>query len=311
MTAVQTLTREVEQLARREGASLVGFGNIERWDNAPPAYHPRTILPITRSVIAIGMPQSRGALMGIEEGTYWQAYNVDNYWYLNDVEAPRLLRQIVLFLEERGHTAISIHNPFSHNMGQRLRPEHVTGPDGIVSLRMVGVCCGLGELGHHKLLLTPQYGPRQRVFAVFTDAQLEPTPLFRGKICDGCRLCVRECEAKAIGGDRSVKIQVEDCTYCHAPLDTKACGFVHPGNAPEWSPFWQGTEKPGEKPAYHRGMIDRFHTLGICAGRACIRSCLDHLEKTGRIETKFNAPLIAKPRWKVKPVTLQNDREEK
>jgi len=307
MTPVRQLTNEVERLARHEGASLVGFGNIERWDNAAPEVHPRSILPITRSVIAIGMPQSRGALMGVEEGSYWQAYNVDNYWFLNDVEAPRLLRKIVLYLEERGHTAISIHNPFHHNQGQKLRPEHATGPDGIVSLRMIGVCCGLGELGRHKLLLTPQYGPRQRVFAVFTDAELEPTPLFRGKICDDCKACARECEADAIGDERSVKLQVEDCVYSHAPLDTKACGFVHPGNAPEWSPFWKGDEKPGERPDYHNAMNERFHTLGICAGRGCIRSCLDHLEKTGRVETKFNAPLISKPRWKVKPVKLRHD----
>ena len=297
-----SLTQEVEQLARHEGASLVGFGNIERWVNAPPEVHPRSILPVTRSVIAIGLPQSRGAFMAIEEGTYWQAYNVDNYWYLNDVEAPRILRQIVLYLEERGHTAISVHNPFFHNQGQKLRPEHATGPDGIVSLRMVGVCCGLGELGHSKVLLTPEYGPRQRVFAVFTDAELMPTPLFKGEICDGCQECVRECEAKAIGSERSVEIQVEDCTYCHAPLDTQACGYVHPGNAPEWSPFWKGNEKPGERPDYHRSIYERFSHLGICAGRSCIRSCLDHLEKTGRIGTQFNTPLITKPRWKVVPV---------
>jgi len=307
---MQDLTTSVEQVARRNGASLVGFGNIERWDGAPPEVSPRSILPITRSVVAIGLPQSRGALMGIEEGTYWQAYNVDNYWYLNDVEAPRILRQIVLYLEERGHTAIPVHNPFYHNMGQKLRPEHATGPDGIVSLRMIGVCCGLGELGLHKLLLTPQYGPRQRVFAVFTDAELTPTPLFQGEICDECGLCAKECEANAIGPERSVKIQVEDCTYCHGPLDTAACGRIHPGSKPEWSPFWQGTEKPGEQPGYHRALSERFHTLGICAGRGCLRSCLDHLEKTGRIEAKFNAPLIDKPRWKVKPAEMQHEKQE-
>ena len=307
MTSTRSLTEAVEQLARNEGASLVGFGNIERWENAPPEVHPHSILPITRSVIGIGLPQSRGSLMAIEEGTYWQAYNVDNYAYLNDCEAPRLLRQIVLFLEEQGYTAISIHNPFYHNQGQKLRAEHATGPDGIVSLRMIGVCCGLGELGHHKMLLTPQYGPRQRVFAVFTDAELAPTPLFRGEICDGCKKCMHECEAKAIGNERNVEIKVEDVTYKHASLDNAACAHVHPGHAPEWSPFWKGTEKPGERPYYHQAVHKRFDHLGICAGRGCIRSCLDHLEKTGRVETKFNSPLISKPRWKVVPVKLQHE----
>ena len=297
-----TLTQEIENIARREGASLVGFGNIERWDNAPAEAHPHSILPITRSVMAIALPQSRGALMAIEEGSYWQAYNVDSYWYLNEVEAPRIIRQVVMHLEERGHTAISVHNPFFHNKGQKLRPEHATGPDGIVSLRMIGVCCGLGELGRSKIFLSPQFGPRQRIFAVFTDAELTPTPLFEGKVCDDCRLCETECQANAIGKERCIEIKVEDCIYSHAPLDNDACNVVHPGTTPEWSPFWTGKEKPGERPDYHNSLMTRFGHLGICAGRSCIRSCLDHLEKTGRIQAKFNTPLITKPRWVVKPI---------
>jgi ferredoxin len=167
---------------------------------------------------------------------------------------------------------------------------------------MIGVCCGLGELGMHKLLLTPQYGPRQRIFAVFTDADLEPTPLFTGKICDECGLCVKECLANAIGDKRTEKIQVEDQTYCHATLDTASCFTVHTGRAPEWSPFWKGTEQPGELPLYHEKMYKRFSHFSSCAGRGCIRSCLNHLEKTGKIERTFNTPIISKPRWKIKPV---------
>lgn len=307
MAKNSSLTSAVEQLARNEGASLVGFGNIERWENAPPEVHPHSILPITRSVIAIGMPQSRGALMGIEEGTYWQAYNVDNYYLLNDVEGPRLLGKIVLYLEELGHTAISVHNPFFHNQGQKLRPEHATGPDAIVSLRMVGVCCGLGELGHSKMFLSPEYGPRQRIFAVFTDAELVPTPLFKGEICDGCLACVKDCEGNAIGNERSIKVEIDGHTYSHAPIDDAACVRAHVGSTPELSPFWKGTEKPGEIPDYHRNIRDRYSHLSICGARSCIRSCMDHLEKTKRIDAQFNAPFISKPRWKINPVKMNNE----
>lgn len=239
--------------------------------------------------------------MTVEEGTYWQAYNVGNYHYLNDVEAPRILRQIAMYLEDRGHTAVSIHNPFYHNYGQKVRPEHVTGPDATISLRMIGVCCGLGELGHSKMFLTPEFGPRQRVFAVFTDAILEPTPLFKGEVCDGCGACVRECQAKAIGDERNVKLQVEDQTYCHAPFDEDACFNIHWDTSPGYSPFWSGDEKPGEKPKYQRAIYEHFNHIAICVGRSCLRSCIDHLEKTGRIKAQFNAPFISKPRWKMEP----------
>ena len=32
-------------------------------------------------------------------------------------------------------------------------------------------------------------------------------------------------------------------------------------------------------------------------GRGCIRACLDHLEKTGRIEASFKTPFIERERW--------------
>ncbi len=298
-------TEKVRKVALESGASLVGFAPISRFDNAPPEFNPRTIFPQTKSVIAIALPQERGALKTIEEGTYWQAYNVDNYYFLNDIESARILRQIILFMEKDGFTGVPVHNPFFHNRGQKLRDDQPVGPDGMVSLRVVGVACGLGELGHNKMLLTPEFGPRQRVFAVFTDAELEPTPLFKGKICDGCLACVRECEANAIGKRREIKVKIEDCEYCHAALDITACGHVHPGREPQYSPFWKGDEAEGQLPSYHKAIWDRFGHLAICAGRGCIRSCLDHLEKTGKIGAKFMTPMIQRERWKVKPVTMK------
>ena len=48
----------------------------------------------------------RGVLKTVEEGTYWQAYNRDAYWYLNEVLAPQVLRPICLALEEDGYPLI-------------------------------------------------------------------------------------------------------------------------------------------------------------------------------------------------------------
>ena len=37
---------------------------------------------------------------------------------------------------------------------------------------------------------------------------------------------------------------------------------------------------------------------GICAGRGCLRSCMDHLERKDAIEQKFHSgPFIRRPRW--------------
>jgi len=296
---MKTLTQRVAEAARSSGADLVGFAPIWRFDNAPPPLHPRTIFPQTQTVIAVALRHLRGALKAVEEGCYWQAYNCDNYWYLNEILAPKVLRAVCLALEADGYTAVPVHNPFHPHTGRPLREDQPAGPDGMVSLRVIGVAAGLGELGQSKLLLTPQFGPRQRVFAVFTDARLEPTPLLEDTICDGCLSCARGCPACAIGESRDVTFEIEGRRFGHAPFDAAACARVHRGDDPRFAPFWTGQEKPGKLPSYHEFLKHRFRHLAICVGRGCLRACLDHLEKAGRIEAKFKTPLIERKRWEL------------
>jgi len=302
------LTQRVRRAATSSGADLVGFAPISRFEAAPAELHPHTIYPQTQSVVAVAVRQPRGTLKAAEEGTYWQAYNCDAYWYLNEVLAPQVLRAVILALEEEGYTSVPVHNPFHPHTGRRVRDDQPAGPDGMVSLRVIGVAAGLGELGHSKLLLTPQFGPRQRVFAVFTDAALTPTPLFEGAICDGCLACVRECEAGAIGQQRHVTFAVEGRQYAHAPFDEAACGPVHAGRDPRFSPFWNGSEAEGEQPSYSQFLLHRLRHLSICVGRGCLRACLDHLERAGRIGARFSTPLIQRERWKVEAAGLLGGR---
>ncbi len=292
------LTESVRRTALESGADLVGFAPVSRFDGAPDHCHPYTILPQTRSVVAVAVRQPRGTLKAAEEGTYFQAYSADAYWYLNEVLAIQILRAVTIALEDEGYTSVPVHNPFHPHAGRQLRDDQPAGPDGIVSLRVVGVAAGLGELGHSKVLLTPEFGPRQRVFAVLTDAELEPTPLFTGEVCDGCLACVQECEARAIGEERSVKVMVGGREHSHAPLDADKCVRVHWGMDPPYSPFWTGDEPEGEEPGYHTWLKHRFRHFSVCVGRGCLRACLDHLEKAGRIGRGFRTPLIERKRYR-------------
>jgi epoxyqueuosine reductase len=296
---MSNLTERVREAAIAAGADLVGFAPIARFDGAPRELNPRTIYPPTKTVVAVATRQLRGALKAVEEGTYWQAYNCDNYWYLNEVVAPQILRRVSLALEEDGFVGVPVHNPFHPHSGRQVREDQPDGPDGMVSLRIIGVAAGLGELGMSKLLLTPQFGPRQRVFAVFTDAELEPTPLLEEPVCDGCLSCARECEACAIGAARDVTFTIEGRKFGHATFDAPACAKVHRGDDARFSPFWNGTEAEGEQPSYSRFLQHRFRHLATCVGRGCLRACLDHLEKIGRLERKYNTPFIERPRWKL------------
>ncbi len=67
------LTNQVEQVANQNGAALVGFAPISRFDNASTELHPSTIFPSVKTVIALAILQPRGVLKAVEDGTYWQA----------------------------------------------------------------------------------------------------------------------------------------------------------------------------------------------------------------------------------------------
>jgi len=293
------LTETLRQIALDAGADLVGIGSIDRYDHAPPEVHPCSIFSHTRSVIAIGCRMLRGTLKAIEEGNYWQAYNCDSYQYLNEVLAPEILRKIVVCLEREGYTSVPIHNPFGARLGRPVRLGG-TVPDGDMSLRVVGVAAGLWELGLSKLLLTPQFGPRQRVFAVLTDAELQPDPLIPpGTVCDGCRSCLRACPAEAIPPERAAEVRIGEHVYSHGPLDVGRCAEVHTGWDPRFSPFLQDDSTRENPPPYYRFLDHRFRHRSICGGRGCLRACVHHLETTGRIEAQYRTPMVDGKQWEI------------
>lgn len=293
------LTQQVKEAALHGGADLVGVAPISRFDHAPDDVHPRGVFSRTQSVVAIGCRMVRGALKTIEEGNYWQAYNCDSYQYLNEILAPHILRKIVILLEDHGFTAVPIHNPFGFHSGHPIRPGG-TRPDGALSLRVIGCAAGLGELGFSKLLLTPQFGPRQRIFAVLTDAELISDPLVEpGTVCHGCGTCRSACPAGAIPSHRDVEVRIGDVVFSHAELDCSKCSHIHQGWDPRYSPFLQEDSTRDNPPPYYRFLQHRFRHQSICGARGCVRACMDHLEKTGRIEKTYSTPMIEGEQWTI------------
>ena len=286
----------VKQTARQAGADLVGIASIDRFEHAPPEVHPHSMFSHTQSVIAVGCRMVRGALKTAEEGLYWGAYNCDSYQYINEVLSPTILRQIVLLLEDQGYTAVPIHNPFHAHTGRPVRPG-ATSPDGIISLRVIGCAAGLGELGLSKLFLTPQFGPRQRMYAVLTDAVLPADPLLGEPVCDECGACLRACPADAIGSERTVEVPIGDRVFGHAAFDPEKCVHVHTGWNPTYSPFLEADSSRENPPSYYRFLDHRFRHRSICVGRGCVRACLDHLEKKGRLQYTFRTPMIEGKQW--------------
>jgi len=73
------------------------------------------------------------------------------------------------------------------------------------------VACGLGDIGWHNLLITPQYGSRQKLTSVITNAPLEPDSFAEETLCvpERCGfLCANACPTGAIPRETGRKVAV-------------------------------------------------------------------------------------------------------
>lgn len=70
--------------------------------------------------------------------------------------------------------------------------------EAVFSFKHAGQAAGLGKMGWHSLLITPEFGSRARLACCLTEAELEATSLDYDTDCAGCGICLEVCPAKAI-----------------------------------------------------------------------------------------------------------------
>lgn len=90
---------------------------------------------------------------------------------------------------------------FLRDHGFAAQADHPLG--GLVLFPPLAHRAGIGWVGRHGLLITPEFGPRVRLAAVYTSIQDLPfvNSNNHGWIedyCSGCGLCIEQCPAKAI-----------------------------------------------------------------------------------------------------------------
>lgn len=204
------LTSErVKEFAKEKGADLVGIASIDRFKGAPSHLHPAaTLLPTAKSVVVVAKRIPRGCYRGNLEGTNFTTYAFYGYFFQQHrYYMIRLDYELAKFIESCGYEAVPTQGSGLH-------------------FRIAAFAAGLGEIGWHKLLITPQFGPRVRFGIVATEAELEPDPLYKGKLCDprdcGYR-CVYECPNGAIPKNRKITINVAGKIVEFSDLDLRKC----------------------------------------------------------------------------------------
>ncbi|MFO7916618.1 MAG: hypothetical protein R6V13_00870 [Anaerolineae bacterium] len=206
-------------------------------DEAPKGHDPRDFVPGARSVISFAMPimnpvmDAPAVLMDQElelvPPDLKQPYLERLYSHMGHALQDRMLEHVAHFiglhLMREGFdsmlfptTGIHPHRPGGTSTGEEELGERQlwNGPSaawgkifspfghspGPFSHRHAATRAGLGEFGYNNIVLTREFGPRQRFNSIITEAELVPDPLIDEPIClrEECRLCLEACYMGAI-----------------------------------------------------------------------------------------------------------------
>lgn len=190
---------EVKRVALERGADLVGIASAESFRGYPEEKRPENLLPGAKSVIVVGV---RVLPDTVRPNLLLSAlHHITLNLYHNQVAYD-----VGRFLDDHGYGAVVV----PHRIGN-FDPDLRKSPDYMniypklfgVSTRHAAVEAGLGIFGKSRLLVTPRFGPRQRVAVVITDAELVPDEKITEEealnLCPpGCTACIKACPGKAI-----------------------------------------------------------------------------------------------------------------
>lgn len=188
---------EIKTLLRDQGIDLVGVADARELILARPPRPAVDLMPAARSVIVMAVAHSLGAV-----------YAPDiMLWTRNKMQTSRALDQAAEALGRRleadGFLSLPVSADKPVNIfkidpstGKKFRQTRVLGH---LSLKHAAVSCGLGRIGKSNLLLTPEFGPHQRLGAVITTAPLEPDHRREFDPCpSGCTRCQDACPVGAL-----------------------------------------------------------------------------------------------------------------
>ena len=179
------------------GADLLGIAPIERFAGIEPEHHPSSIFPQAKTVIVVGKRVLRGAVRPLEEKSAVSPYLDFGLSMLEDQFLPKTAYDLVLFIEKFHFDGVPI---FGYDveaaskvyMADPVTPEK-PAPNVYIDVPHAAELAGLGKVGKHGLLITPQFGTLQRLSLILTDAEIEGDPIITENYCDGCDACTRAC----------------------------------------------------------------------------------------------------------------------
>ncbi len=206
--------QRLTEMAMDRGVELVGVADVTRWETIPrtdPAFWPRNIWPWCTRVLVLGARIFLPMTATTPSALNGEMYNTSNR--VLDDTAYRL----AVWINRQGYRAFFFPRDCYGN------PKILnTNPRAAFSQALAGYYAGLGTIGYHHMLITPEVGPRLRLVSVITDMPLEPDPMLEKELCIRCGLCAKECPSGALKGHDANDPRQAD-------MDRIACALYHDG----------------------------------------------------------------------------------
>ncbi len=214
---------EIKKICTLFGADIVGIcAHDARWvytkrfSRQSKQEKPNVSLEGMTSVIVMGFEMDQGlvdtAPSALSSASAGKAYSAD----------IGTLAQVAQYIRNLGYQATATMNDTAIAIPYALK-------------------AGLGEMGRHNMVITPEFGPRVRFSKIFTDLPLahdSPKPFGVREFCETCRRCSDACPAKAISsgpptadilnrsnisGVRKWQVDGEKCYKYWLALKTSCC----------------------------------------------------------------------------------------
>ena len=276
MSNLETL---ITNAVKKEGIDLIGFASRDRFDGVDAQHNPFSIFPEGKTVIMIGKRICRGALRGVEEGTNFGDYRLFGSNWLEDEFLSLACYNLVRVIEDEGWEAVPIFpNPAEIKPSGVSVAEGRPEPNVFPDFDYAAVACGLAEIGFGGLVLTPEFGSRQRFHMIITDAEIASTPLLEKSICDKCGKCADVCPLGAIDKENTKEIDICGKKMTVASVDYDKCRACKNGACKN---RFAAYAKPDRVPAL------------------CNRTCLCHLENNDLLGNKFENAFRKREAWAI------------
>lgn len=178
-------SKNVKEILFSLGADLCGIASIDRFDSAPKGYHPLDVMPSCKSVISFGCGFPVGALECQTPVIYTRIRN--------SITSKMDGMALDFCIEMEKHKAVCVPIPTNESEWDKN-----TGRwRSVISQKHAAQAAGLGTIGRHSLLITPEYGSMIWLGAVLCNLELEPDEM-KENICNNCNLCINACPVNAL-----------------------------------------------------------------------------------------------------------------